>query len=493
MKITFVFPNIGQPEHSRYVDEARMEPLPLGVLAALTPGDVEVSMFDDRMEEIDYDEPTDLVGLSIEIYTARRAYEIAAEYRARGVPVIAGGMHTTLFPDEARPYVDSVFIGDAEDGWAGVVEDARRGEVKPEYRGRVGPAQAGGVLPRRELYGPRGYLPLSLMQYSRGCRFACDFCAVSSYFNRTNFSRPIDEVLEEIRQQDRKFVFFVDDNFLSNQQAAKEFLRRLIPLKIRWVSQASLDMTNDLELMDLLARSGCLGNVVGFESISPDSVRLMKKSPNLVGRNGWDLYEEQVQILRDHHLQTWATFTFGHDHDTVESIEETHQFAVRHKFCFAAYNILMPYPGTPLYDRLRDEGRLLYGGKWWLHPEYRFNHAAFTPKHMSPEELTEAIWTNRERWNHPWSIFRRAWDFKTHLSSFTRLALYLAYNPLYAKESLKKQSILFGNIDTGRQSTHPVDVRRDWDLNSPTYTDTSQAGPPEIIPEQVPVIGSVSS
>ena len=113
MKITFVFPNIGQPEHSRYVDEARMEPLPLGVLAALTPGDVEVSMFDDRMEEIDYDEPTDLVGLSIEIYTARRAYEIAAEYRARGVPVIAGGMHTTLFPDEARPYVDSGFI-DAE-------------------------------------------------------------------------------------------------------------------------------------------------------------------------------------------------------------------------------------------------------------------------------------------------------------------------------------------------------------------------------------------
>ncbi len=156
-----------------------------------------------------------------------------------------------------------------------------------------------------------------------------------------------------------------------------------------------------------------------------------------------------MEILRDYHLQTWATFTLGHDFDTLTSIKETHAFAMSNRFCFAAYNILMPYPGTPLYDRLQREGRLLWDGKWWLHPEYRFNQAAFIPKNMSPDELSEAIWQCRDAWNRPRSIFYRMWDFKTHMSSFTRLALYLAYNPLYARESYKKQGMLFGRDRKG--------------------------------------------
>jgi radical SAM superfamily enzyme YgiQ (UPF0313 family) len=422
-----------------------MEPLSLGVLAGLTPPDVECVLYDDRMEEIPYDEPTDLVAISIEIYAARRAYEIAAEYRARGVPVILGGAHPTLFPEECMPYADSVFIGDAETLWAEVVDDARNHRLQPIYRAKVGAAQPNGVLPRRDLFAGKGYLPITLMQFSRGCRFACDFCAVSAYFNKTNYIRPTRDVLWELVNQDRKLVFFVDDNFLSNQEAAKAFLRDLIPMKIRWVSQASLDMTNDLELMELLAESGCLGHVVGFESIVPQSIKSMRKAaPNMIGSPKWDCYERQVQVLRDFHLQTWATFTFGHDYDTIESIQATHEFAMRNRFCFAAYNILMPYPGTPLYDRLNREGRLLWDGKWWLHPEYRFNNASFVPKNMKPDELTNTIWDCRDKWNSPWSIFYRMWDFKTHMSSLTRLALYLAYNPLYAKESYKKQGMLFG-------------------------------------------------
>jgi radical SAM superfamily enzyme YgiQ (UPF0313 family) len=455
MKITFIMPNIGRLEHSLYVDEARMEPLSLGVLAGLTPPDVECVLYDDRMEEIPYDEPTDLVAISIEIYAARRAYEIAAEYRARSVPVILGGAHPTLFPEECVPHADSVYIGDGEFRWAEVVDDARHRRLQPRYNAKVGVAQAGGFLPRRDLFRGKGYLPISLMQFSRGCRFACDFCAVSAYFNKTQYVRPTAEVLREIESQERKYIFFVDDNFLSDHEAAKRFLRELIPMKIRWVSQASLDMTNDLELMDLLARSGCLGNVVGFESITPQSIKLMRKAPNLMGPQGWDCYQRQVQILRDFHLQSWATFTLGHDFDTIESIAKTHEFAMRNKFCFAAYNILMPYPGTPLYDRLNREGRLLYDGKWWLHPDYRFNQAAFVPKNMSPDELTDVIWRCRDEWNRPLSIFRRMWDFKTHMSSFTRLALYLAYNPLYAKESYKKQGMLFGR-DRKRLPAEPA-------------------------------------
>ncbi len=451
MRITFIKPNIGRLEHSLYVDEGRMEPLQLGVLAGLTPPDVECVLYDDRIEAIPYDEPTDLVAITVEIYTARRAYEIAAEYRLRGVPVILGGFHPTLVPDECRQHADSIFLGDAEPLWGQVVEDARRGRLRPVYRARPGIPQVHGVQPRRDLFRGKGYLPVTLMQFSRGCRFSCDFCAISVFFDRRHFVRRTREVLAEIEHQQRKFVFFVDDNFLSDHEAAKRFLRELIPLRIRWVSQGSLDMTNDPELMQLLADSGCLGNVIGFESLDPRNLQQMKKGPNLLRaggskpfRHGWDQYEKPIQILRDHHLQTWAAFTLGHDHDTLASIRETSDFAIRNRFCFAAYNILMPYPGTPFYRRLQEENRLLYDGCWWLHPEYRFNHAAFVPKNMTPEELTEACWQCRQQWNTPASIFWRMWDWKTHLSSPVRLLAYLRYNPIYARETRKKQGMRFG-------------------------------------------------
>ena len=454
MKITFIKPAIGRRENEQYIDEGRMEPLQLAVLAGLTPPDIECVMYDDRMEQIPFDEPTDLAAITVEIYTARRSYEIAQEYRKRGVPVILGGMHATLQPEEAAKYADSILLGDAETVWADTIKDLRAGKLKPRYQGPPGVAQLGNVLPQRDIYEGKGYLPITLMQYSRGCRFACDFCAISSYFDKKHYVRPIDEVLREVERNENKIVFFVDDNLLSNHEAAKEFLRALIPMKIKWISQASLDMTNDLELMDLLARSGCIGNVIGFESINPEAIKRMKKAPNLLGQNngqkrlyGWDRYQQQVEILRDHHLQTWAAFTLGHDGDTRESIKETLDFAMSNKFCFAAFNILMPYPGTPLYDRLKAEGRLLYDGQWWLHPEYRFNHAAFMPQNMSPEELTQACWECRHEWNRPMSVFKRSLDFKTHMSSLYRFLAYWTYNPIYSKENFKKQSMFFGKTD----------------------------------------------
>ena len=468
MKITFIKPNIGRMEHSLYVDEGRMEPLQLGVLAGLTPPDVECVLYDDRIEDIPYDEPTDLAAITVEIYTARRTYEIASEFRARGVPVIMGGFHPTLVPDECLQHADSIYLGDAEFLWHEAIEDARRGQLREVYRATAGVPQPNGAQPRRELFRGKGYLPITLMQFSRGCRFACDFCAISVFFDRTQYVRPTREVLAEIESQNRKLVFFVDDSFLSNHEAAKSFLRELIPMRIKWVSQATLDMTHDPELMELLAESGCIGNVIGFESLNPQNLKAMKKAPNLMrkGRQtfageGWDRYQAQCEVLRDYHLQTWAAFTLGHDGDTLESIRETLDFAMHNKFCFAAFNILMPYPQTPLYDRLKREGRLLWDGRWWLHPEYRFNHAAFVPKNMSPAELTEACWQCRHHWNKTSSIFKRAWDFKTHMSSFTRLMVYLQYNPIYAKEAYKKQGMLFGLFRKSQPGRQPQQLATD--------------------------------
>ncbi len=443
MKITFIKPNIGRMSRGVYIDEGRMEPLQLGVLAGLTPEDIEVELFDDRMEQIPYDSYTEMVAITVETFTAKRSYEIASEYRKRGVPVILGGMHVKLIPEEAALYADSILIGDAESVWLTVIEDLRKKKLKPIYKGEFGIIQPS-IVPRRDLFRSKGYLPLTLLQFSRGCKFNCSFCATSSYFKSCHYTRRIDEVLNEIQLSKKKFLFFVDDNIIADKKAAKEFFKQLIQMKIKWVSQGSIDMTEDKELLDLMVRSGCLGTVIGFESINPDSLKWMNKRPNY---NSTMEYKEQINILRDYGLQLWAAFTIGHDTDTIETAKRTVDFAMKNKFAFAAFNILTPYPGTPLYYHLRKENRLLYNDKWWLHEDYRFNYAAFKPKNMTPDELTKACFKARSDFNTPVSIFKRAFDFKTNMRNPLKLGIYIAYNPLFRKEVFKKQGLHFGLED----------------------------------------------
>jgi len=440
MKITLIKPNIGRMERGPYVDEGRMEPLNLGVLAALTPPGVEVVMYDDRMEAVPYDEPTDLVGITVETYNARRSYEIAAEYRARGVPVILGGVHPVLLPQEAAQHADSLFLGDAETQWHQVVEDARRRQLKAVYRAPVGRPQPG-TLTRRDIFEGKGYLPLTLVQFSRGCRFACSFCAVARYFDRGQYYRDIREVIAEIESQPRRLVFFVDDNINSYPERSLELYRALKPLRIRWVSQSTIDMAEDKRLMDAMLESGCLGHVVGFESVDPRNLKQMRKASNLPR---WERYGRQLRVMREYGLQTWASFVLGYDYETPESVREVADFAMENRFTFAAFNILMPYPDTPMYRTLEREGRLLYGGKWWLHPDYRFNHAAFVPKRCTPDELTEACWQARKRFNSLGSLVHRALDFKTNMRNPVRFATYLQFNPVFRKEVFKKHGMRFG-------------------------------------------------
>ncbi len=445
MKLTLIKPTIGRKEHSLYKDEGRMEPLMLGVLAALTPADVEVIMYDDRMETIPYDEVTDLVAITVETYTARRAYEIADEYRQRGVKVIIGGIHANLLPDEVMQHADSIFLGDAETLWATMINDARYHKLKPCYTAPVGVGQVTQcgekILPRRDIYQGKGYLPISLMQFSRGCRFACKFCAVSRYFKRNYYLRQIDEVVREIEQHHSKFIFFIDDNIATDHKALAELCHALIPLKIHWISQASLDVTKKPTLMKLMQQSGCWGNVLGFESINPLSLREAKKSPNIIAFNH---YQQEINILRDHGMQTWAAFTLGYDHDTVETIAQTMEFALKNRFAFAAFNILMPYPSTPLYQQLQQERRLLYQAKWWLDPTYRFNQAAFIPNLMTADELTNACHLARSHFNSIPSIIKRFSDLNLTLQSFSRIISFCRYTLLFKKEVYKKHGMRFG-------------------------------------------------
>src|SRR5262245_20116604 len=210
-----------------------MEPLPPATIAGLTPPDIDIRFYDDRMEPIPFDERTDLVAISVETYTARRAYQIASEYRRRRVPVVMGGFHPTLCPDETTEYAESVVVGEAEGIGRRVIDDFRQGRMERVYRAERRPSLAS-VRPDRRIFRGKRYLPIGLVEAGRGCHFKCDFCAVQAVFNSTQTRRPLDRVIEEITsiRDSRKLFFFVDDNITSNLAEAKAFLRELAPLNI---------------------------------------------------------------------------------------------------------------------------------------------------------------------------------------------------------------------------------------------------------------------
>jgi radical SAM superfamily enzyme YgiQ (UPF0313 family) len=355
MKLTIVHPCVGRRVGEKYIRSWQMEPLAPAVLAGLTPPGVEIAFHDDRMEGIPYDEPTDLVAISVETYTARRAYQIASEYRKRGVPVVMGGFHATLVPEEVSDYAESILIGEAETLWPKVIEDFRNGRLRRVYR-RAGRPSLDGLKLDRSIFSDKRYLPIGLVEAGRGCQFRCEFCAIQSYFKSTQTRRPAREIVEEVRRLNKKLIFFVDDNITSNIEEAKAFFRALIPLNIRWVSQASINAAHDEEFLRLIKASGCQGLLIGFESLNPQNLKRMHKGFNQM-KGG---YEVALANLRRHGIRLYVTFILGYDDDSVDTFEETLQFAMKHRFYMVAFNHLTPFPGTPLYQRLAKDNRLLY-------------------------------------------------------------------------------------------------------------------------------------
>jgi radical SAM superfamily enzyme YgiQ (UPF0313 family) len=414
MRLTLVHPCIGRRPGERYIRSWQMEPLPPATLAGLTPKDVEVTFYDDRMETIPFDEPTDLVAMSVETYTARRAYQIASEYRRRGVPVVMGGFHATLCPDEVAQFAEIVVVGEAEDLWPRLIDDVRHGRPERLYRATSRPSLRG-LRPDRRIFRGKRYLPIGLVEAGRGCHFKCDFCAVQSFFGSTQTRRPIDEIVSEVAalRGQKKLFFFVDDNITSNLAQAKEWLRALVPLKIRWVSQSSINAAHDEEFLDLLVESGCRGVLIGFESLDPAALAAMNKSFNTM-RGG---YEVALANLRKRRLRLYGTFVFGYDTDTPDSFRRAVDFAKDHNFYIAAFNHLTPFPGTPLYSRLKDEGRLFYDA-WWLEERYRYNAVPFRPKTMSPDELQRHCLAARRDFYGWSSILRRGMDVVNRSDNF---------------------------------------------------------------------------
>lgn len=434
MKITFVRPHIT----SRRAADAQ-EPLVFGVLAKLTPPDVELALYDDRIEPVPYDEPTDLVALTVETFTAKRAYQIANEYRKRGVPVVMGGYHPTLLPDEALQFADAIAIGDAETVWLQMVEDARAKKLRRVYQSQPN-LETDGVVPDRSIFKGKKYGPLRIVQYGRGCRFACDFCSIHAFYGKDMPRRCMDDVLAELEELRGQYVFFADDNLFTDAGSAAALFKALEPFDIHWACQVSLDIVKNPQLLDLMRESGCVGALIGFESLNTDNLVQMKKKWNT--KQG-DYADALVQIY-ERGIMVFGSFVFGYDYDTPESFDRTFEFAMKSKLALAQFNSLYPMPGTTLYPRLQKEKRLLYE-RWWLDDNYRYGETIFQPRGMTADQLRDGIIRLRKQFNTYSSIASRMLNFKSNSRSLYHLFAYLTINLVTKKEIMNKQGEMLGD------------------------------------------------
>jgi radical SAM superfamily enzyme YgiQ (UPF0313 family) len=408
-----------------------LPPMALPLLAALSPPGVEVRLIDEAVQDVDLNLEADLVGLSVMTATAPRAYKLADHFRSRGIQVIMGGVHPSSLPEEALQHSDTVVIGEGEFHWPRILKDADQGSLKRTYENssvfpldRL-PAPRWDLLPAQRYFVPR------TVQVSRGCPMSCSFCSVSSFFGRSYRHRSAFQVIEEIRAHKKKLLIFADDNIAGNPEAAKELFAAMIPLKKKWVSQCSLSVADDPELLDLAARSGCIGLLIGFESISLEVLKSIGKRVNFHRQ-----YQEAIRKIHSRGIHIQGSFIFGFDDDTPESIPATVQFVKENRLTGVNYCRLTPFPGTKLYADLEREGRII--DRDWS--KYDRQNVVFQPRNFAPRDLQEKVfWAYRQTYN-----LRSLWQRRPF--SFQHFSLYLLLNFGYMKGLKKMEREVMGRI-----------------------------------------------
>ena len=376
----------------------RYAPLTLTTLAALVPSelDAEVEIVDEGIQDVDAERPADFVGLTVITGTAPRAYELAARFRARGIPVVLGGPHVTLVPDDAAPHADAIVVGYAEESWPQLLRDAAAGRLRPRYDQQPNLSLANMPFARRDLLPRSRFLTTDVFEATRGCVHNCDFCVVPSAWGRTPYQKPVEDVVADIRQKGSRKLIFVDLNLIADPAYAARLFEALIPLRVQWYGLATTLLGEDAPLLALAARSGCRGLLMGLESMSVKNLRQSGKGFNTPAD-----YARLVDRLHQHRIALQGCFVFGLDHDTRSVFLETARFAVEARIDLPRFAVVTPFPGTALYRRLDAQGRILTRN-WEL---YDGQHVVFQPALMSVEELQRGIET---AWRHAYSA-RSAW------------------------------------------------------------------------------------
>ena len=418
MKVTFI-------ESTRYLNTGKLlkartlfyPSLTFPLLAALTPPDWEVSIVNEIFDEVDLDRPTDLVALSAITTNVYRAYEIADEYRRRGVPVVMGGIHASMEPGEAAQHADTVVVGEAEETWPRFLADFRRGESAREYRAVRPPSMAGLPVPRWDLVRKDRYFFFKAFRYvgmdgaysvqtARGCNFACDYCSTRRFSGGAGFRpRPVEDVVAEIRAIGARRVFFMDDNIFADPARTRRLLEAVVPLGITWGGQGVLCAADEPGMVDLCRRSGCRFLVAGLESITPEVIETITRKNDKVGH-----YEENIRAFRKAGIELDVSMMFGFDEDGPSVFEETCDFLIRNRVPYTSWLPLTPFPGTPFYRRLKAEGRLR-DSKWWLRMGPGMTEQVYGLLYsgtvMDDETFCKRFYTQYRRFYSPWSILRR--------------------------------------------------------------------------------------
>jgi radical SAM superfamily enzyme YgiQ (UPF0313 family) len=372
----------------------RYAPLTLTTLASLVPPEIptEVQIVDEGIEDIDLNLSADLIGITVITGSARRAYELSAHFRARGIRVVLGGPHVTLVPDDAQPHADSIVVGYAEDTWPELLRDFAAGQMRPRYVQAPKLSLADRPFPRRELVKKHSYLTTHVFEATRACVHSCEFCVVPAAWGTKPFQKPVADVVADIRQHYARKIIFIDLNIIADKDYAARLFEALIPLRVQWFGLSTTLLARDKALLALAARSGCTGLLMGFESIVPANLKQSKKGFNSPGE-----YRELVELLHRHGITLMACFTFGMDADTPEVFMQTARFAVDAHIDLPRFAIVTPFPATALYNRLEGEGRILTKN-WEL---YDAQHVVFQPAQMTPAEL----YAGHERaWKHTYSV-----------------------------------------------------------------------------------------
>lgn len=419
-----------------------MQPLVFAILKGLTHPDIQVVLYDERLEKIPDNIEADLVAMTVETFTARRAYMIADGLRKRKIPVVMGGYHPTFMPEEALLHCDAVVTGDAEKVWGQIVEDVMMKKMQKIYHQDLPPLIKGYEIDKT-IFDGKKYLPVDMVQFGRGCCHDCDFCSISAFYKGRLHYRPIKEIVEEIENLGTRHIFFTDDNLFSDYSRTKELLQALIPLNIRWTCQAGMDIAKHPKILDLMKKSGCKVLVTGFESLESKNLFQMNKKSNLEIKDKVDA----IKKIQDHGIMIWATFVFGYDYDTIDSFDRSVEFAIESGFFLANFNPLTPTPKTPLYNRLLAQNRLIHGKKgekWWLDPDYRYGKALFHPAGMTAEELEQGCFRARSQFYNFASVFKRSLDRRIHSYDIRKYMTFWIANLISRKEVMKKQGSRLG-------------------------------------------------
>jgi radical SAM superfamily enzyme YgiQ (UPF0313 family) len=370
---------------------SRFPPIGLGIVASLTPESWEIVLLDENWGSFIYQE-ADLVGITAFTASANRAYEIAALYRKKGVPVIMGGIHASTCSEEALRFVDAVVIGEAETIWQRVIADFEAGKLQSVYRGEWTQLK-GTPWPRRDLFHPE-YMFASL-QTSRGCPMDCEFCSVTTFNGHRYRRRPPEEVLAELETIRKKMLFFVDDNIIGYGEEARiqalAIFKGMVERNLNkwWFCQASLNFADDEEVLYWAGRAGCKMVFLGLEAEEVNALREINKRLNL--KRGMDYYVEAFRRIHRAGIAVLGAFIFGMDGDTPEKLKRRAKYMMRSGIDVMQTTVLTPLPGTRLFERYQKEGRLLYTDfpQDWDH--YDMTEVIHRPGSMDKERLTEVM------------------------------------------------------------------------------------------------------